>query len=475
MMTKIGKQTKGLCAAFSFAICQLALTGVLSSCSFEQEDYFPESASLRITHLNEQLQERLVAQSDTNAQKYGWVIQYFVAGTDDASFEGFNIFGRFYDNGRATLASNHRFLRNGNANKYTEHSSFYEMLAEEGPVLSFNTWNDILTVLEDPVSPSIAPATISPDGEGMNGDHNLVLTNYSDTSIVFRGERHGAVTRFIPCDRPWKDYMEAVAKTKSDITSAFITSYYVTNGTDTMYFSGLSRGYFNYCDRVIDPLSNRVLSCVFTPQGLRLQRPDSLMANTFQEFRIAEDSTCLVSENGDVRVLACWDNYIVNVRTTVWDFDQDQLSDNQKSLLEQIDAELKKANKNYSLASIGIGRSSGKNAVNGIVVKFYTNTAKSKSNTAGLALNVAKPLFGQMRIAVAEEPAVDGNMASISAKNDVAELVRQFAQSLAGTYNIVPNSYFHPTGCKIQEMRLVTENGKEEWKVVEGGANYILK
>lgn len=424
----------------------------LISCSFEQEDYFPESASLRITHLNEQLQERLVTQSDTSQQHYGWLMQYFVAGTDEASFEGFNIFGRFYKNGKVTLAGNHRFLRDGNANKYTEHTSFYEMLAEEGPVLSFNTWNDILTVLEDPVSPTAAPTTISPDGEGMNGDHNLVLRSYDDNSITFRGERHGAVIRFVPCDRPWEGYMDAVAKTKSDITSDIVTSYYITNGVDTMYFVGLRKGYFNYCDRVNNPLVNSVLSCVFTPQGFRLHRENNINGTKFQEFHVTADSTCLVSENDSVRVIACWDNYIVNTRNVLWNFDLTSFSETQKGLIEQIDAELKKFNKSYSLAAIGLGRSTGSGAVKGLVITFYTNNAKTKTNTAGLTLNTSVPSFAQMLIESSEDAEMDRNMTNFSSKGDVGKLAIQFAATLSGTYTIIPDDYFQPTGCVLQQL-----------------------
>lgn len=433
----------------SVAPVALALFTVLcSSCKFEQEDYFEESASLRITHLNEQLQDRLVKQSAEGNN--GWVIQYFVAGTDDYSFEGFNLFGRFYANGRVTLAGNHRYLRNGNANKYTEYDSYYEMLAEEGPVLSFNTWNDVLTVFEDPVSPTAAPGNIVSDGEGMNGDHNLVLREYKDEYLTFRGERHGAAVRFIPCDRTWQEYMDAVAKTKSDITSDLITAYYVTNGVDTMYFSGLNKGVFNYCDRVNDPLKNKVLSCVFTPDGFRLHHTDTLKANKFQEFHIVADSTCLKSESDSVRVIACWDNYIVNIRTTVWKFDSESLTAEQKSLCDQINEELKKYNKNYSLASIGLGRSSGNKAVKGLVLTFYTNAGKTKTNTAGLALNTIRPTYGQMRIEYSEEMKVDGNMESIAKKSNTEALARQFAATLSGDYEIVPNNYFKPTGCQLK-------------------------
>ena len=403
---------------------------------------------MRITHLNEQLQDRLVKQSAEG--NHGWLMQYFVAGTDDYDFEGFNIFGRFYANGKVTMASNHRFLRNGQANKYTEHDSYYEMLSEEGPVLSFNTWNDILTVLVDPVSPSAAPSSLVSDGEGMNGDHNLVLAKYDDNSITFRGERHGAITRFIPCDRPWEEYIEAVAKTKSDITSDIITTYYVTNGTDTMYFSGLNRGYFEYCDRVTDPLIHRTLSCVFTPNGFRLHRTDTLGVNKFQEFTMAADSTCLNSESDSVRVIPRWDNYIVTARNTVWNFDQELFSAEQKALLEQIDAELGKFNKNYSLAGIGLGRSTGSGAVKGVVITFYTNTAKTKTNTAGLAMNTSRPEFGKMHIESTEEVEQDRNLSNFASKCDVATLVQQFAVTLYGDYTITPNNYFRPTGCTLQ-------------------------
>ncbi len=472
------KKTYRLITTCSVCCAICAATIALSSCKFEQEDYFPESASLRITHVNEEIKDRLVEQSAEGS--HGWLIQYFVAGTDDYNFEGFNIFGRFYKSGRVTLAGNHRFLRNNNANKYTEHDSHYEMLAEEGPVLSFNTWNDVLTVLEDPVSPTAAPGSIVADGEGMRGDHNFVLTKFEDDCITFRGERHGANSRFTPCDRPWEEYMEAAEKTKKDITSDFLTSYYVTNATDTMYFVGLKKGYFNYCDRVSDPLNNKVLSCVFTPEGFRLHRIYYIESNMFQEFKMSPDSTCLVSESDSVRVIACWDNYIVNVRNTVWNFDQEQLSEEQKSILEQLDTEIKKVGKTYSLASIGLGRSTGKGAVNGLVITFYTNSAKSKSNTAGLELNTTRPVYGKMNIEAAEDAAMDGNLTSLAARSNAGELMKQFAATLISKqaegktqkimFDITPNNYFKPTGCELQEI-LIDDNGKE----TPGTAKYTLK
>lgn len=413
-----------------------------TACTFQEDDFFDESASLRVTHTNEQLQDRLVKQSSD--ENYGWVIQYFVAGTDELDFEGFNLFGRFYDTGKVTLAGNHRFLRNGNANKYTEHSSTYEWLSEEGPVLSFNTWNDILTVFEDPVDPS----TQAQNGEGMFGDHSLVLRSYNDDEIVFSGERHSAKVRFIACDRPWTDYIDAVNKTKSDISSTSLTSYYVTNGTDTMFFSNLNRGYFNYCDRVDDPLNNKVLSCVFTPTGFRIENPDTLGGNSFQEFTVAADSTCLQNEDGSVKVIATWDNYILN-RTKVWNFDPESYTEEQQALVNQIADELTKRSSAWSLQAIGMGRSSGNKAVSGIVVSIYTNARKTSTTTVGLSVLTSKTGFGQLKFEEDPALAVDGNMNSVvsNGATELANLVRAFAETIYGVYDLTPDNYFLPTGC----------------------------
>ena len=439
------------------AVSVVLATFAFVGCSqFQEDDFFDESASLRIQHFNEQLQSRLVAQSSNG--NYGWVIQYFVA----SEIEGFNLFGRFYDNGKVTLASDHRFLRNGNAGKYTEHSSFYEIVSEEGPVLSFNTWNDILTVFVDPVNPSYAPSTIVSDGEGLSGDQNLVFNGFDNNNIKFRGERHSARVRFVPCDRPWQDYINDTKETWNFITNNTITSYYVVCGTDTLYFKNLRGGVITYCERINEPLFPSTINCVFTPKGFYLQHRDSIKGTSFQEFSLIEDKTCLLSENDSVQVIPTWDTYIVNVRSTTWNFEQDKLSAEQKSLLEQINTELNAFNKNYSFAKVGLGRSSGSGAVKGLVVTFYTNAAKTKTNTAGLSLTTNRPTYGQMQIVYGgDAEVIDKNLSTIGAKSNTEALMRKFAATLSGTYTVVPNNYFLPTGCELH--------------AVEGGIDYILQ
>ena len=438
------------------AIC-VALAGItLVGCSrFEEEDLFSESAALRIEHNAEKLQEILV-----NAPQ-GWVVQYYT-GRGVSVFEGFNLFAKFEKGGKVTMAGNHRFLRDGNAGKYTEASSLYEVIREDGLVLAFNTWSDILTPFVDPVAPWAAPKTILKDGAGMQGDQNLVVKSMKENEIIFRGERYDAEIRMAKLDRDWQTYINDTEAMRNQITNDVITSYYLMAGNDTLYIVGPRNGRYRIADRVNNPLKIDSVSCCFTPTGFRNEKADTLAGHRFQEFKLNEDRTALVNEDGTVQVIPTWDTYIVSVRSATWNFDQDKLTDEQKGLLEQINTELNSFNKNYSFAQVGLGRSTGSGAIKGLVVTFYTNAAKSKTNTVGLSLTTNRPAYGQMQIVYggdAEE--IDKNLSTIGAKSNTEALMRQFAATLSGSYTVVPNNYFLPTGCDLH--------------AVGGGIDYTLK
>jgi len=423
--------------SFAFLVGFGAATA-LTSCSFEDEDYFDQPAALRIEQATTDIQKILVDAPN------GWAMQYF---TGMNEVEGFNLLARFDQNGKVTLGSNHRYLRDGNANKYTEATSLYQMLREDGPVLAFNTWNEILTPFIDPVDYKQAPRVLVKDGEGMHGDHNLVVTSYSKDEILLRGERYGAIVRMVPCPtESWQDYIDASAAAKASFATAAITNYYVTNGTDTLYFKNLRSGVITYCERINDPLFPTTINCVFTPNGFRLHRKNNINGTTFQEFTMAQDSTCLVSENDSVRVISCWDNYLLS-RTAVWPFDASMYTPEQVLILEKISNELTKYNANYSYAGIGIGRTTSAQSVYGLVLQFYTNKAKTRTNMAGLSMTFTRKSLGEVVINCPEDAAADNNLQVIVNRGgaEILDLLHQFAATISGNYKVTPNNYFQPS------------------------------
>ena len=427
-INNIGKMATSL--LFAGVVASVTLT----ACSFEDEDFFDESASLRIEHTNQAIQNVLV-----NAPN-GWVMQYYT-GTGVAHFEGFNLFAKFENSEKVLLAGDHRLLRDGKANKYTEYSSLYEMLLEDGPVLAFNTWNDVLSPFVDPVSPWQAPDAIVKDGAGMQGDNNFVVMSYKDDEVILRGERYRAEVRLAMCDRTWEEYIADTKAMKDNIANPDLKGYVVTNEVDSMYFVGLHRGIFRYCERVNDPLKIDSLACCFTPDGFRLEHENTLGDNTFQEFKLSEDGTCLWNEDRTVKVVAMWEEYLAETTKIMW-IDLESLSDDLKAICDELDAALKANNRNYSLARIGIGKTTNANNVTGLVVQWYTNTRKTSRAMGGMALKRSVPAGGQITITCAENANLDNNMKARSA--EVIEVVRALGAALSGTYNVTPSNYFTP-------------------------------
>ncbi|MBQ0056052.1 MAG: DUF4302 domain-containing protein [Bacteroidales bacterium] len=294
---------------FSIAFSLTAASVMLTGCMFEQDDFFDESASLRIQHTNDEIQDLLCTQS---TEGNGWVLQYFVAGTDDYSFPGFNIVANFTKNGKVTMASDHAYLRNNNAGKYTEASSLYDMLSEEGPMISFNSWNDILSVFADPMDPSQAPGTLVPDGFGMGGDYNLIVMSYGKDEIKLRGERYMARSRMIPCNMDPKDYIDACNAMKSSFCNDIQNPLTLTDGKTKRYVLNLHKGDFTVNDRVDDPLQSEQMSCVFTPKGLHIEKPHTLGGNeesVYQDFVFDTEKLIFVCEqNPEVKLLPAYDN-----------------------------------------------------------------------------------------------------------------------------------------------------------------------
>ena len=432
--------------AMGVAFATIALAG----CSqFQEDNLFDESAALRIEHNAEKLQNILVDAPN------GWVLQYYT-GRGISVFEGFNLFAKFERSGKVTLAGDHRFLRNGNAGKYTEHSSLYELIREDGLVLAFNTWNDVLTPFVDPVAFWAAPDILVKDGEGMQGDQNLVVKFMSENQIILRGERYDAEVRLVKADRDWQTYIADTKAMKERFTSDDIDSYYITAGDQTMYVVGLKNGRYRISERVKNPLKVDSLSCCFTPYGFRNESVDTLAGHIFQEFKMAEDGSALLSEDGSVRIIATWDTNLAESDEVMW-FDGETMSADLKAKYDQLMAVLETANKVYS-PRIGIGRSaltSGANSVVGLVIEWYSNRRLTKPSLTrgGLTMKRSVPVMGQMTITYEENSTTDNDMKDLLDKDAaLVDLVRGFAAALAGTYQMTPNNNFVPTEVLFQSL-----------------------
>lgn len=419
------------------------VAGVLATaCTFQQEDLFDESAALRVEHTNKEISKYL------SEAPYGWVIQYYVAGTDEENFEGFNLFGRFTESGSVTLGGDHRFLRNGKAGTYTEHTSVYEMLREESCVLSFSTWNDILSVFVDPVNPNNAPNMLIDDGEGMHGDDRLVMLSYGPDEMEFRGERHGAHVRFAKLDCEPQEYLAKVKATKEAVTSSRIYEYQIANSEQVMYIANLNTGVMSIRDRLDDPLVSIDMPCVFTPTGFRTEHVFELGGEELQEFVLNDDQTALVC--GNTLIHAEWERAVPRFLTGNKAMITDQgASPAFATLYNSIAESVVQAYSSQSFTGISFGPSNEGASKRRVGLVFNMKTTNNLYQVAYTATTEVKD--GKLTIVV-DTHDTSSNYATYN-KKGLGPVFDAMAEAISGTYTITPDNPF-----RLNEVKAVKDS-----------------
>lgn len=202
---------------FLFLVISVSITGCLK----EQENLFSEPAAVRLNHTIE-----LIDSSLTQAPN-GWVMQYFAT----SESPGYSLLVRFNLNGEVVVASNSELVQN----KYTEARSLYNVIGDNGPVITFNTFNDVLHIFSNPVDP---------DGTGLSGDYEFVVLDYSDSIMHLKGKKGGTdiLLQKIPEGFSWIEYFDGLNqmddKVFGDEPLYFITGndiYVASNGASHIF------------------------------------------------------------------------------------------------------------------------------------------------------------------------------------------------------------------------------------------------
>jgi hypothetical protein len=213
---------------------------------------------------SERMQKALAEYRDLlTASPNGWIADYYPEKNHSAG--GYTMFLKFHADG--TVTANCEIATNLPAN--TTDTSRYEVFAEQGPVLSFSTYNRVMHYFSEPLGSS--------DVDGRSGDYEFVFMKAVTPAgeIHLKGKKQGnkLVLRRNETD-PETYYAEA--KKIED---------------DAVQF-GLFRLVVN--DRVIDSLSvtGRTMSgdstdiaYAYTPEGIRLYEPLTVDGATLHNFR----------------------------------------------------------------------------------------------------------------------------------------------------------------------------------------------
>lgn len=167
-----------------FYILMVLPTLLLQSCLKNQEDIFDTPSSIRMQEVLDNAKKVLTSSEE------GWAFDYYP--DRNQSYGGYAYTVKF-DNKKVTVGSE---LEPG-----TFESSLYKLTNDNGPILSFDSYNTLMHYFATPSSAQY---------EGLDGDFEFIIMNVTDDLITLRGKRTGNTMYMRRLMKPAATYIDIV-------------------------------------------------------------------------------------------------------------------------------------------------------------------------------------------------------------------------------------------------------------------------
>lgn len=301
----------------------LILVVLLSACSKTENDIFSKSAAERMSDALE------VDYNLLTSAKNGWIMEYFA----NPQSPGYNLLVKFQSSGQAIFAASNEYTEN---KAYETDSCLFEMIGDDGPVLTFNSFNKILHVFSNPVDPN---GSSDLDGYGLEGDYEFIVMKADAEKMVLRGKKYRTtvIMTKLPENISWKNYVADLDAMSSLLFSANTPKLTMTIGKSIYSFSEGGSHVFSVQkyganSTIID------VPFIITPTGIRFYEVQDFEGNTVQFFNLNDEKSALVSvENPDIKLVGQEDLAAYFMSTVkIWAFVPEELSANVKTFYNQI-------------------------------------------------------------------------------------------------------------------------------------------
>ena len=154
------------------------------SCLKDQEEIFDKDAALRVQDAMDNADKAF-----TSAEN-GWLLEYY---PEEAQSYGGCVFTIKFADGKATVSSD---LNPGNSCE-----SLYKMTNDQGPVLTFDTYNDLMHLFATPSAGNY---------EAYHGDFEFVVDSIGDDAIKVHGKKTGNTFYFRKLETSPEEYINKV-------------------------------------------------------------------------------------------------------------------------------------------------------------------------------------------------------------------------------------------------------------------------
>ncbi|SRR5574344_34685 len=177
-----------------YSILLMSISFSFQSCLHDNEETFDESASERLANVVSA--DRQMLESASN----GWLMQYYAG--ENYQKGGYNFLMKF-KGGKVTAAGE----LDATGKTY---SSDYDVITDQGPVLTFNTYNALIHLLAEPQQENV---------DGYKGDYEFVIQKAIQDTVFVKGKKWKNKMRFIrmPENEIWNDRLATISNMADSI------------------------------------------------------------------------------------------------------------------------------------------------------------------------------------------------------------------------------------------------------------------
>lgn len=238
-----------------FSLLLMALPFLLTSCFKDDNDIFGDSSSKRLQQTLDDTREIL------RDAENGWVMDYYV-GTDQM-YGGYAFLVKF-DSLTVTATSELTT---------TPATSYYKLTTDNGPVLTFDTYNQVLHELATPSASNY---------EAYHADYEFQIVSATPELILLRGRRTGNVMQMrpLPANTTAADYLKKV----NDLEASMLVGSMGTKlGNDSLRATiDLNNRAISFANR--DSSYQLSTTFTYTDKGIRLYEPAKCQGYTLSDF-----------------------------------------------------------------------------------------------------------------------------------------------------------------------------------------------
>lgn len=254
-----------------FTVLSVIFLFLLPGCQKDEDLVFDKSASERLQSSMADIKAML------EGAEYGWRMEYFAA-TSAKDYGGYNFVLKF-DSGKVSIGYENE--------PETMLTSLYKMTDDNGPVLSFDTYNAFMHYFATPSSARY---------EARGGDFEFTITNCSPEEIDMVGKRSRRLIRMYPLNEKPETYICKAHQASEDFLVAFC---------DGSIGSAAVKGTFDLNFRQFTVTSSEgsvTVPFVTTLSGIKLYEPLEIGGLSVSGFDFNADTFVLSDPQGGSEV-----------------------------------------------------------------------------------------------------------------------------------------------------------------------------